>query len=78
MGVDERVVKLLGLEMEVARCGYHAKDHEGVPQEGIWHASIDAVRKLLEVPKKEDLHGGLAVEEVSDRSTSKGSSSFQI
>ena len=33
MGTDEGVVKLLGFEMEVARRGYHAKDHEGVPHE---------------------------------------------
>ena len=43
MGVDERVVKLLGLEMEVARRGYHAKDQEGVPHEGIRRTSVDAV-----------------------------------
>ena len=35
VGIDEGVVKLLGLEMEVSRRGYHAEDHEGVPQEGI-------------------------------------------
>ena len=59
-------MKLLGFEMEVASRGYHAKDHEGVPQEGIWRASVDEVRELLEVQEVEGLHVGLAVEVVSD------------
>ena len=61
-------MELLGLEMEVSRCGYHAEDHEGVPQEGIWRASVDEFRELLEVQEMEGLHLRLcAVEEVPDR-----------
>ena len=68
MGIDEGIVKLLGLEMEVSRRGYHAEDHEGVPQEGIWRASVDEVRELLEVQEMEGLQLRLcAVEEVPDR-----------
>ena len=66
MGIDEHVVKLLGLEMKVARRGYHAKDHEGVPHEGIRRASVDDIREFPEVQEVEGLHGGLAVEEVLD------------
>ena len=55
------------LEMEVSRRGYHAEDHEGVPQEGIRRASVDEVRELLEVQKMEGLHLRLAVVEFQDR-----------
>ena len=47
------------------RPGYHAKDHEGVPHEGIRRASVDEVRELLEAQEVE-VHVRLAVEEVPD------------
>jgi hypothetical protein len=62
MGVDERDVTLLGLKMEVAHRGHHAKDHEGLPNEGIRRASVDEVRELLYVQEVEGLHVGLSVE----------------
>ena len=67
MGTDDGVVKLLGFEMEVSCRGYHAKDHERIPHEGIRCVSVDEVRELLEVQEVEGLHVGLAVEEVPDR-----------
>ena len=60
MGTEEGAMELLGFEMEVARRGYHAKDHEGVPHEGIRRASVDEVRELLEVqsPREAGSQGG--------------------
>ena len=45
----ERLMKLLGLEMEIAGRVDHAKDHEGFPHKDIRRASVDEISELLEV-----------------------------
>ena len=67
-------MKLLSLELEVAGHDHDAQEHEGIPHEGIWCASVHAVGELLQAQEVEGLVGSLVEEVQDEKQRARGSS----